>query len=128
MKGSKFYVVLLLLGVLPLMGAMCEKKDTSMDRVVEVGIYNRFINGDWKRQDYYKPSRERIARIVRYEWKNYFSDLPKLTDSEVSHADIQAHFLEQAKHGVPAVVAPANLIQEKKQVKRNIRNSVEKRW
>jgi proline iminopeptidase len=31
-------------------------------------IYNNFLNGDWKRQSYYKPSRERIAQIALYEW------------------------------------------------------------
>ncbi len=36
----------------------------------EQGVYNAFLNGDWKRQDYYKPSKEEIARIARYEWKH----------------------------------------------------------
>jgi proline-specific peptidase len=31
-------------------------------------VYNNFINGDWKRQNYYKPSLERMAQIARYEW------------------------------------------------------------
>jgi len=31
-------------------------------------VYNNFLNGDWKRQCYYKPSREQIARIALYEW------------------------------------------------------------
>jgi proline iminopeptidase len=31
-------------------------------------VYNNFLNGDWKRQSYYKPSRERIAQIALYEW------------------------------------------------------------
>ncbi len=31
-------------------------------------IYNNFLNGDWKRQSYYKPTPERIAQIVAYEW------------------------------------------------------------
>jgi proline iminopeptidase len=37
-------------------------------------VFNAFLNGAWKRQYYYKPSRERIAHIARYEWihdKNY---------------------------------------------------------
>jgi proline iminopeptidase len=33
-------------------------------------LYNAFLNGDWKRQNYYKPSRERIAQIALYEWKH----------------------------------------------------------
>jgi proline iminopeptidase len=31
-------------------------------------IYNNFLNGDWKRQSYYKPTPERIAQIASYEW------------------------------------------------------------
>jgi len=31
-------------------------------------VYNNHINGDWKRQNYYKPSPEGMARIALYEW------------------------------------------------------------
>jgi len=31
-------------------------------------IYNNFLNGDWKRQSYYKPTPERIAQIASFEW------------------------------------------------------------
>jgi proline-specific peptidase len=31
-------------------------------------IYNRHLNGDWKRQNYYRPSREDLAHVVLYEW------------------------------------------------------------
>jgi len=31
-------------------------------------IYNAFLNGDWKRQHFYKPSREEIARAALYNW------------------------------------------------------------
>lgn len=31
-------------------------------------VYNWHLNGDWKRQSYYRPSREDIARLVLYEW------------------------------------------------------------
>lgn len=40
------------------------------EKAIEIGIYNFHINGDWKRQNYYKPSRERIAQVALYEWKN----------------------------------------------------------
>jgi len=33
-------------------------------------VYNCFLNGDWKRQHYHKPSRDRIARVALYEWKH----------------------------------------------------------
>jgi proline iminopeptidase len=31
-------------------------------------VYNNHINGDWKRQNYYKPSPEEMAQIALYEW------------------------------------------------------------
>jgi len=31
-------------------------------------VYNNHINGDWKRQNYYKPSPNEMARIALYEW------------------------------------------------------------
>ncbi len=31
-------------------------------------VYNNHINGDWKRQHYYKPPPERMAQIALYEW------------------------------------------------------------
>ncbi len=38
--------------------------DLSMEQL----LYNRFLNGDWKRQSYYRPSEERITEFARYEW------------------------------------------------------------
>jgi pimeloyl-ACP methyl ester carboxylesterase len=31
-------------------------------------VYNGYLNGDWKRQYFLKPSPERMAQIARYEW------------------------------------------------------------
>lgn len=31
-------------------------------------VYNYHINGDWKRQNYYKPSPEEMAQVALYEW------------------------------------------------------------
>jgi len=33
-------------------------------------VYNAFLNGDWKRQDLYKPTREEMAQFALYEWDN----------------------------------------------------------
>jgi len=33
-------------------------------------IYNNLLNGDWKRQHYYKPTTEDAARTALYEWVN----------------------------------------------------------
>jgi proline iminopeptidase len=36
--------------------------------VLALVVYNNFRNGDWKRQNYYKPSPEKMAQIALYEW------------------------------------------------------------
>lgn len=53
-------------------------------------VYNLHLNGDWKRQSYYRPSREDIARMALYEWvhdKNFSRNGP--SESEV---DLQGAF------------------------------------
>lgn len=31
-------------------------------------VFNGYVNGDWKRQYFHRPSRERMAHIARHEW------------------------------------------------------------
>ena len=33
-------------------------------------VYNAFLNGDWKRQHYCRPTADQFARIALYEWKH----------------------------------------------------------
>ena len=35
---------------------------------VALSIYNSFLNGDWKRQHFFRPSPERLAQMALYEW------------------------------------------------------------
>ena len=44
--------------------------DKKIDRkkYIQILLYNNFLNGDWKRQQFYKPSRERLSEIALYEW------------------------------------------------------------
>jgi proline-specific peptidase len=37
-------------------------------KVVELSIYNSFLNGDWKRQNFFRPSPDRLAQGALYEW------------------------------------------------------------
>lgn len=36
---------------------------------LDVLVYNTHLNGDWKRQAYYRPTLDELARMARYEWK-----------------------------------------------------------
>jgi len=37
------------------------------DLTLAQSLYNRHLNGDWKRQSYYRPSMEQIAELALYE-------------------------------------------------------------
>jgi proline iminopeptidase len=45
-----------------------EEVDLPQREYVQLSVYNNFLNGDWKRQGFYKPSPERMAQIALYEW------------------------------------------------------------
>ncbi len=45
-----------------------EREGWSLSEYIQLLVYNNFINGDWKRQHYYKPTPEGFARIALYEW------------------------------------------------------------
>lgn len=46
-----------------------KKLGWSREKTMELLIYNRHINGDWKRQHYYKPTPEQFAMGALYEWR-----------------------------------------------------------
>jgi proline iminopeptidase len=52
------------------LNAYAKEKDLPRQKVIELSIYNNFLNGDWKRQNFYKPSPERLAQAALYEWVN----------------------------------------------------------
>jgi len=45
-----------------------KEKDISRKEYIQIMIYNNFLNGDWKRQHFCRPSLERIAQNALYEW------------------------------------------------------------
>ena len=45
-----------------------KKNDISRKEYIQIMIYNNFLNGDWKRQHFYRPSLEKIAQNALYEW------------------------------------------------------------
>jgi len=57
----------------------------------EQKVYNAFLNGDWKRQNFYRPSKERIARIALYEWK-HAPGFNGIMSSEARKIDLQGAF------------------------------------
>ena len=47
-----------------------KENDWSRDQLIRTIIFNNFINGDWKRQSFYRPTPDEIALVARYEWVN----------------------------------------------------------
>ena len=45
-----------------------EEEGWSQDKYMRLLVYNNHLNGDWKRQQFYRPSRERVAQQALYEW------------------------------------------------------------
>lgn len=60
--------------------ALAIAQQLSNERKLELIVFNNHLNGDWKRQSFYKPTREEIAQTALYEWKpapNFRKDMHK---------------------------------------------------
>ena len=47
---------------------LSKEKDMPRKQYIQLILYNNFLNGDWKRQNFYKPSHQRLSEIALYEW------------------------------------------------------------
>jgi len=48
---------------------LARENDWSTEKYVELIVFNNHLNGDWKRQNMYRPSREKLAQMALYEWR-----------------------------------------------------------
>ena len=51
------------------LGQLLKDKKVSQEQWLEILVYNNHLNGDWKRQSYYRPTEKELVRMARYEWK-----------------------------------------------------------
>ncbi|MFC1677898.1 alpha/beta fold hydrolase [Planctomycetota bacterium] len=58
---------------------------------LEQFLYNASLNGDWKRQCYYKPTSEEIARSALYGWKQD-SNFNSIMSRDSKKVDLKAAF------------------------------------
>ena len=56
-------------------------------------VYNNFLNGDWKRQSYYKPDRQQIARTALYEWV-HDKDFNSIMSGSAGDVDLAGAFAQ----------------------------------
>ncbi len=47
-----------------------KKRGWSREKATDLLFYNYYLNGFWKRQDYYKPTLEELAFGLLYEWEH----------------------------------------------------------
>ena len=69
----------------------------------EQKLYNGLMNGGWKHQNFYRPTNDELARLVRYEWK----PAPGFRDricSDVNRIDLEGKF---ADFDIPTLIAEA---------------------
>ncbi len=63
------------------------------EEYIQLLIYNNFLNGDWKRQHFYKPSPERMAQIARYEWVND-NNFNSIMNESAGQIDLTGAFID----------------------------------
>jgi len=59
----------------------------------EQGVYSAHWNGDWKRQAYYRPTDEELARTARYEWTPAAGFREHIT-KDLNYIDLQGLFAD----------------------------------
>lgn len=59
-----------------------EHEGWSRDKYIQLLVYNNHINGDWKRQNYYKPTPEEFAQMALYEWVHDTDFNPIMSQSQ----------------------------------------------
>jgi proline-specific peptidase len=50
------------------LNAYAKANSLPRQKAIELSLYNLFLNGDWKRQHFYRPSADRMAQGAHYEW------------------------------------------------------------
>ena len=69
----------------------------------ETQVYNRHLNGDWKRQDFYRPTNDELARMALYEWKPGPGFRGRI-HSQMERIDLKGRFVN---FDIPTLIAEA---------------------
>ncbi len=70
---------------------LIEEGEISQDKENEIFLFNWHLNGSWKRQNFYRPTREELAQMALYEWMPapHFRDDMHLS---INRIDLQGAF------------------------------------
>jgi len=69
----------------------------------EQRLYNACLNGDWKRQNFYRPTSDELARLVRYVWKPAPGFRERIS-SDMDLIDLKGKF---ASFDIPTLIVEA---------------------
>jgi len=72
-------------------GELMKEKKIAPEKMMEILVFNNHINGDWKRQNYYRPSMDDLARMALYEWK-HASDYRADMGGSIGLVDLEGAF------------------------------------
>lgn len=70
---------------------MAEERGWTDEEFLALLVYNNHINGDWKRQNYYKPTAAEMAHIALYEW-NHDGNFNGIMGRSLSRIDLTGAF------------------------------------
>lgn len=70
---------------------LSEEESWTPRKHLELLVYNNHINGDWKRQHFYRPTRERFAQTALYEWV-HDDDFNSLMSQSMEKVDLSGAF------------------------------------
>ena len=72
-----------------------KEEDWPYEKMIAVDVFNNHVNGDWKRQSFYRPTMEEFAQTALYGWKhdfdNYFNSRMSSSQRKV---DLKGAFVD----------------------------------
>ncbi len=68
-----------------------EQEGWSRQKYVQLLIYNNHINGDWKRQHFYRPTMDEFAQMALYDWVND-TDFNSIMSRSANRVDLTGAF------------------------------------
>ena len=75
--------------------AQREEKGWTTAEYMALLVYNNHLNGDWKRQDFYRPDEVALARAARYEWHHDMeNNFNGVMGGSIGKVDYQGAFVQ----------------------------------
>jgi proline iminopeptidase len=73
--------------------AWSQEADLTERQASALSVYNAFLNGDWKRQYFYRPTQDEVARIALHGWKPDPDGLRSQINASMDPVDLTGAFV-----------------------------------